>query len=148
MTQETYAFEHHMICATDINCFPVQLTLGLCPTSDIWKVIMCEQISKFYLSTYTDEYFSFKISVRCKISRKQFYNSLCKPGRKVRERFFPSFRKTLSAESLIHLWEESSVPAAAVLWEAVPRPALDSAFSTECLDLVEQLEDSQSQTVN
>lgn len=95
MTQDSYAFEHHMICATHINCFPAQLTLGLCPTSDIWEVIMCEQINKLYLSIYTDECFSFKISVRCKISRKQFYNSLSEPGRKVRERFFPPSEKHL-----------------------------------------------------
>lgn len=40
---ESYAFEHCMICATQIICFTAQLAMGLCPTSDVWKVIVCEK---------------------------------------------------------------------------------------------------------
>lgn len=84
----------HDLCHS-YQLLPSSAHLGIMPNFRYMGSYHVWTNKQLYLSIYTDECFSFKISVRCKISRKQFYNSLSEPGRKVMERFFPPSEKHL-----------------------------------------------------
>lgn len=154
MTRELCFWALHDLCHSD-HLFHSSARHGIMPNFRCMESYCVWEINKLYLYIYTDENFSFKISVRG--SRKQFsthYLSLVGRWGKVlsllqKNTFSRVIDPSLggihgvSSSCSVRVFEGLSTVAM-----SVPGPALDFAFSAECLDLGEQLEDSQSETAN